>query len=304
MTNQRVLFVTDFDGTLTAKDTSHLSFRSTGKFKQARPDERVALLDEIRNRGVTYMKEYQQLFDQLVQQHRTTTDHHTGNITNFLKQIDDFNIQSRVALARDHRFDDVTTDGIEELSGEIVFNTHAREAVRGFNDHESVACKILSVNWFPDLLVASMHGIVSADDVIASKLPVLQGTGNKGVGNEKNGDEGGVDHGQVSTALGKAEWMRKLHNTYRGHVSVYVGDSVTDMGALLEAHHGIVFGRSSTVVTVAAIFGIRIVPLDSILDGGNEENQGGVGTKVLYSTTCWHEIEMFVNHLVVRNVCA
>ena len=49
-----------------------------------------------------------------------------------------------------------------------------------------------------------------------------------------------MDFGKVSTSQGKGEWLRKWNKEYQ-RLSVYVGDTLTDLPALLEADYGIIF---------------------------------------------------------------
>ena len=44
-------------------------------------------------------------------------------------------------------------------------------------------------------------------------------------------------------------------------ITVYVGDSVTDLGALLEVDIGIIMGNNTTLACVAAAAGITVKPL-------------------------------------------
>jgi magnesium-transporting ATPase (P-type) len=78
-------------------------------------------------------------------------------------------------------------------------------------------------------------------------------------------------------------------------VIVYVGDSPTDMSALIEADIGIVMGNSSSTKMIAARWSIQIVPLQhrdqhgfgSILDGDL-----GIGhKKLLWQAESWKEID-------------
>merc|ERR1719193_688382 len=102
------------------------------------------------------MKNYQLLFNESVLENENrsndTKDSTTGlptnrkNLFHFLKRIDDFNIQSRVSLACNSHFDDVTLEGIEDLAKEILFNAHALDTLQHFHQHDNITCKILSVN--------------------------------------------------------------------------------------------------------------------------------------------------------------
>ena len=66
----------------------------------------------------------------------------------------------------------------------------------------------------------------------------------------------------MQNALDKRAIVKELASaTKAAGITVYVGDSVTDLGALLEADIGIVMGSNSTLQRVAAAAGITVRPL-------------------------------------------
>lgn len=66
----------------------------------------------------------------------------------------------------------------------------------------------------------------------------------------------------MQNALDKRAIVKQLASTTKaGAITVYVGDSVTDLGALLEADIGIVMGDNSTLQRVATAAGITVRPL-------------------------------------------
>lgn len=67
---------------------------------------------------------------------------------------------------------------------------------------------------------------------------------------------------RVQTALDKRALMQRLQGEVAGRgCSVFVGDSITDLGAMLAADIGIVMGDNDALRRVAAAAGIAIEPL-------------------------------------------
>merc|ERR1740124_1641846 len=84
-----------------------------------------------------------------------------------------------------------------------------------------------------------------------------------------------------------------------GSMVVYVGDSSTDLTAMLEADVGILFGRSTTVRSFAEKFGVRMVDLV-------ERGQRGVGgsslrdprdSETVWIADRWSEIDEFLEEI-------
>lgn len=83
-------------------------------------------------------------------------------------------------------------------------------------------------------------------------------------------------------------------------MTIYVGDSVTDLLAMLDADVGIVVGNSGSFEKVARAFGIDIRPLASVyeaMDGTGELPRraapSGSG-QCVYRASQWAEIDVFL----------
>lgn len=128
-------------------------------------------------------------------------------------------------------------------------------------------------------------------------------------------DEHGVSTGEievkVSGSFGKHSRFLSLAARARETVSVspetsgkamtiYVGDSVTDLLAMLDADVGIVVGTSGTFEKVASAFGIAIRPLASayeVFDDGQDSPSRGASRgpgQCVYRASQWAEIDVFL----------
>lgn len=80
-------------------------------------------------------------------------------------------------------------------------------------------------------------------------------------------------------------------------LTIYVGDSVTDLLAMLDADVGIVVGNSGTFERVANAFGITVCPLASAYEALEKKEKSSVeevGLNVVYRVSHWAEIEVFL----------
>ncbi|XP_028406600.1 bifunctional TH2 protein, mitochondrial-like [Dendronephthya gigantea] len=73
-------------------------------------------------------------------------------------------------------------------------------------------------------------------------------------------------------------------------MTVYIGDSFTDLLALLKADIGVVIGKSKSLRAVCNDFGIVLVPLQERKNGMFENEE----KKVLFSVDTWDEIQNFM----------
>lgn len=126
-------------------------------------------------------------------------------------------------------------------------------------------------------------------------------------------DESGISSGeiavQVSGSFGKHQRFLTLEAAAREtfasseparSITIYVGDSVTDLLAMLDADVGIVVGNSGTFDKAAGAFGIAVRPLASaygVLDGTEKLRRQGAPDptgQCVYRVSQWAEIDVFL----------
>ncbi|EPS71250.1 hypothetical protein M569_03504 [Genlisea aurea] len=108
---------------------------------------------------------------------------------------------------------------------------------------------------------------------------------------------------KVESPIDKIEILGKIMENCRNDqqtLTVYIGDSVSDLLCLLEADIGIVIGSSASLRKVANHFGISFVPLfegvvkkQKQLDEENSGEWKGL-SGVLYTVSSWAEIHAFI----------
>ncbi|KAL3826903.1 hypothetical protein ACHAXA_005983 [Cyclostephanos tholiformis] len=211
--------------------------------------------------------------------------------------------------------DDNDSDGAGELFRKVVIrlrrgceDTLARilseneENDSCCNDGDSPPClgwslAVLSINWCPALIDASLVqpvlnrrrnslGVHS----FMREIPIWS--------NQVNGE------GEVKLHIPGAsakrdriiELRRHLHMTSdSSSLIVYVGDSPTDISALLEADIGILIGNSNSAKLIAARWSVQVVPLQKrdqygfgrTVDG----NLGNWPKNLLWHAESWYEID-------------
>ncbi|RHZ47466.1 hypothetical protein Glove_579g21 [Diversispora epigaea] len=117
------------------------------------------------------------------------------------------------------------------------------------NNNQDNNLYILSTNWSRDMLLGSLK-----DSVRIEKEHILS---NNLVFNETD-CTAGILKKEVLTGLDKLAIFNKL-NIPEGTISVYIGDSDTDLPCMLYANIGIIMGNNVTLTKYCNKFGIEII---------------------------------------------
>lgn len=192
--------------------------------------------------------------------------------------------------------------GCESTLSRILLDDKASKDGCEEDDHKCLGWRlaVLSINWSPKLIDAclvqpvlrrrrSLLRIESCD----TEVPIWS--------NEV--DREGVVTLHVPGALAKRDRLIELKKYIKQgcdqtqNILVYVGDSSTDLAALLVADIGIVMGNSSSLITIAESWGIEIAPLKNRHEHGfqkllsTDASEEPPGKKILYQTDKWQEID-------------
>lgn len=275
-----VIFVTDFDGTVTQKDTSYLAFKSTNRYINGAQDERSKHIENWENRGKWYFQNYSEILAKALRLF-PRFDGFKDSVEEFIKDIDKFGLDFRRKLADSEIFDDVIVDNSETIENEIIYHKNSKEVLKAIKEEKQIICKVLSVNWFPELLSTSLKGCVDQDDIVCAVLPTHNKSSCPSTPSEPS-------FGECASGSDKKQWIKKWLKDYNCPI-IYVGDSLTDLLALLEATYGVVYGCNQEFREIATHFKINLKPLNEF--EGKDKNCEDC---TLYTTNSWDEIKQFV----------
>ena len=276
-----IIFVTDFDGTLTQKDTSYLALRSTVKYLNGSDSEKLEYRESWEHRGKCYYQNYSEKLKEGLNLFSCPEGHNKVFIEEFMKYIDAFNLDSRRKLADSRIFDDFVVRNIETLKNEIIYQQNSKETLKAIKKEKQIKSKVLSVNWFPELLSTSLQGYVDQDDIVCA-VPPRYTKRNCSVTTSE------LLFGQCASGGDKRKWIKRWFKDYECPI-IYVGDSATDLLALLEATYGVIFGYNKQLREIAHHFKIDLKPLREFRSSYKNYEEC-----TLYTTNSWHEIQMFV----------
>lgn len=295
---KKLLFVTDFDGTLTKYDTTDISFKACRKYLDGSVETKAELEDVHKKRGSVYLDGYSKCFDAGVKQFGSDVlSSSQKRLMDFVVSLDAYNRNSRVTLANDHLLDDIVDDKeiLRRFCKDVGYQEQALETLRWLQeestveDNKIVSCRVLSVNWFKPVLVECLDGIINSEDIVTAFPPILA-------------KDGSLDLGPASSSIDKLNWIKKWKMEFGGVsggrggdqcLCVYVGDSMTDLMALLEADVGILVGKNRHVLETIKVFGLDFQPITKAV---NETEHLGIdkkGNKLFYVNS-WSEIHAFL----------
>jgi hydroxymethylpyrimidine kinase/phosphomethylpyrimidine kinase/thiamine-phosphate diphosphorylase len=179
--------------------------------------------------------------------------------------------------------------------------------------------EVISVNWSSQLVGAALDGALKRPSgvpplthVHCNLLPVAaapDGAEPRTTGELLSGGASGIH-----SAADKAERFAALAaagaaaSAGRGALmTLYAGDSITDLGPLLAADLGVVFGASGTLRDALDALGVRVLPLVAarrrLAERGRPDDEGAswpaggalsaaarADGPVVYAADCWHEL--------------
>eukprot|EP00970_Alexandrium_tamarense_P006043 scaffold1019_cov192-Alexandrium_tamarense.AAC.2 len=167
---------------------------------------------------------------------------------------------------------------------------------------------VLSINWCPSLIDASLvqpvlrkKRSILGETVCETEVPIWC--------NHVNGE--GTVTLNIPGALAKRDKILELRNCLEdahdtdtkdgNNIIIYVGDSSTDLAALLEADIGIIIGSSTSTVAMAERSGLLVLPLQQRHEHGfgnvKDDRMERRQTQILWRVDGWHEIDDMLKEL-------
>ena len=280
--------VVDFDGTCTERDTTSVLPKLAAKLSCNEHDE---LKERIRMFEI-HQEEYFTLYNAA----KDALCHETMSLEEALDSLDDVStlvtkqvsasgVLKGLGMSSKDMFNLIESD--DEVRDYVTLRSGCLDALarQAANDWQ---LGVLSINWCPSLIHAAVVHPLSQRVVGKENLlsPVAETTMNVPIWSN-NVDEHGVVFLKVPGALAKKACIQKLKPGF----VVYVGDSSTDLAALLEADIGILIGDCQSAVATARRWGIQVLSLSQ-----RRETLVGVApekdtTKVIWSAESWSEID-------------
>lgn len=157
------------------------------------------------------------------------------------------------------------------------------DVLRNCAESKNYGIGVLSINWCPILIESLLvQPLCDNSSDASSEVPIWS--------NSVDGE--GIVSLPFPGAISKKEQIRKLQKSSEDGSSrvVYVGDSSTDLLAILQADVGILLGGSQSAASLAKRYGFFVKPL-SECEGGDSHQS------VVWTADSWDEIGSFLNRI-------
>lgn len=275
------LFAFDFDGTCTQKDTTSLLYKAADKYRASTEAEMKQLDSQWNELGKTYWTGHQEVVSKSLSTHSTPglSAFYEKGLRSFLQEVYDYDLTMMKEVEASELLKGISKDGIKEAAEEVKLNPGCVDVL----NHVNLPLYLISVNWCQDLIRTKL-GHLKHLNIFGNNLPF----------------EGELSLGtlakNLTSAFDKETIFQQLvqNKSERSQgISVFVGDSITDLLALLKSDVGIIIGKSQTIRKVAKSFGIKLLPLQEIqkmMSSECLENAHPTQKGVLFEAPSWNEI--------------
>lgn len=276
------LFAFDFDSTCTQEDTTSLLYKATEKYRSSSQAERKLLDEQWRELGKSYWTGHREVVSTSLSIHanpNSSTFDEKG-LRSFLQEVYDYDITMTKEVEASEILKGISKEAIIEVAKDVKLSPGCLNVL----NHVNLPLHLISVNWCQGLIHAKI-GHLRYLNIFANSLPL----------------EGELSSGHLGKKLTSAFdkeiiFQDLVCNKSTGGsegISVYVGDSIGDVLALLKSDVGIVIGKSHTFRKVAKSFGIKLLPLQEIQkmsQNGCQEHTIPKQKGVLFEAPSWNEI--------------
>lgn len=276
------LFAFDFDGTCTQKDTTSLLYRATEKYRSSTPADMKTIDEHWSELGKMYWNGHQEVIAKSLSVHAdanlSTFD--DEGLRSFLQEVYNYDMAMTKKVEASEILKGISKEGIIEVAKEVKLSPGCLNVL----NHINLPLHLISVNWCQDLILANV-GHLRHLNIFANSLPF---EGELSSGNLGKKVKSAFDKEVIFQDL-----LRKKSAGSSEGLSVFVGDSIGDILALLQSDVGIVIGKSHTLRKVAKSFGIKLQPLQEIQKmtrNGCQEKSIPKQKGVLFEAPSWNEI--------------
>lgn len=296
-TNQpvRSWLVVDFDGTCTLKDTTSFLPKIASLRDEDGGDSRMKRWQDVENE---YFQAYNALKSRLLQENESRI---IVSLEEALDELDTVSIASTRKVSEQKLLSGVPTSRTEMKKTLSLVNRDVLSLQAGCKRtisralHEMWEFRVLSINWSKSLIdYALVHPL---NQSITPSINLIS----EDVIWSNNIDDQGQITLTIPGAVEKREQIRSIRRIAPNDFIVYIGDSATDLLALLEADIGIVVGNSQSTIDIAERWGLELVsPLSKYTHTHKNIDHHFKG-KNLWKADHWDEIDQLLSMLKSDN---
>ncbi|EFJ08632.1 hypothetical protein SELMODRAFT_185239 [Selaginella moellendorffii] len=270
--DRNFVLISDFDSTCTVSDSSPVLAELAMAVDPNVRRKWSSLSDE-------YFRDYSKLLEEVV-----LREYDYDAIKEALQVLSEFEKQGNAKIDASRVLQGIKIDDIKQAGQNMALQAGCASVLCRLSS--KISCQILSVCWSRTFIEAAF----SKENI--TNVPVHSNE----LENDGNFTTGSLIR-RVETPIDKEETMfREILHAPDDKFVIFIGDSLTDLLALLRADIGIVLGTSSSLDRASKAFGVKIVPLFSGLVQRQQSSRSAWRKEegVLYRASGWLEIEAFL----------
>ena len=270
--------VVDFDGTCTERDTTPLLPKLTAILQgdsDVEEAERLAVFKELEMEFLSlYAASKEKLDDPTLtfEQALSSLDEPSNIVTHKVSQS---GILNGLAVSADKLIEIIQSN--DQIRDHVMLKPGCLQVLEQLPTNKW-KLGILSINWCPSLIEAALLSHLESPNVPIWSNQV---------------DQNGRVALLVPGAVAKKERIAKLKaEADASTIIIYIGDSTTDLMALVEADVGILIGESKSTMDMARKWGIPLVPIADrpATEPFLSPKGGGTRMDVIWLAKSWLEI--------------
>jgi 2-hydroxy-3-keto-5-methylthiopentenyl-1-phosphate phosphatase len=233
--------ITDFDGTITVKDTiADIAYAAADNFLSAsRETSYEEFLQSWHGVVRKFSDEYTQLFERLLDQPRPSRYNYDA-LLKFLASFAEIELASVERVVSGNFLAGIKREKLRR-TGKYIKKQEEVDIILAQMRQTGVQINIVSANWSRELMIGVVDDLY--DNIVSSDLEF---------------DADGVSTGQINlrilSPLDKLKYYQYLKSDTGKNL--YIGDSVSDLLAILAADVGVLFGRGQSVMRVISHFNL------------------------------------------------
>ncbi|MFQ6044291.1 MAG: HAD-IB family phosphatase, partial [Candidatus Poribacteria bacterium] len=231
--------ITDFDGTITLEDTiANIAYAAADNFlvSDASYHEFLQSWHRVVKK---FSDEYIQLFERLLDQPRPFRNNY-DSLLKFLASFKEIELASVERVILGKFLAGIKREKLRNI-GKDIKKQEGVETILAQMRKTGIKIDIISANWSRELIIGAMGDL--CDYIVSNDLEF---------------DKDGISTGQIDlhilSPFDKLKYYRHLKS--ETGKNLYIGDSVSDLLAILAADIGVLFGRGESVMRVISHFNI------------------------------------------------
>ena len=234
--------ITDFDGTVTIKDTiANIAYASADNFRvsASKGTSYSEFLQSWHHVVKQFSDEYLQLFERLLNQPQPSQNTYDA-LLKFLASFDEIELASVKRVVSGKFLAGIKREKLRNIGRNIKKQADV-EIVLARMREAGIKINVVSANWSKELIIGVMDDLF--DNIVSNDLEF---------------NEDGISTGQINLPIlspfDKLKYYQRLKSDTGNNL--YIGDSISDLLAILAADIGVLFGRGKSVMRVISHFNI------------------------------------------------